>query len=245
MESVQNPFDLGREAFKSKKWNDVIHQFTLIKKNFADKPHARDADYYIGIAYFRKGDPELSDRAFAAYLDQTAQPHFFEQTQIYRLAIAKQYRKGAKRHLFGMRKLPKWISARTEAGKILDEIAISMPYQDIAAKALYEQGKLFYSMGNYRDGIDSFMMTIKRFPSDKRAIKSYIKMSELYLDQSKKEYQNPDLLDLAEINLVRFKRDFPGDESLAMQEENFQKMQEVYATGLLETGQYFEKKKKA
>ena len=50
-----------------------------------------------------------------------------------------------------------------------------------------------------------------------------------------------DFLDLAEINLRKFRQDFPTDERLSKAEELLRAMQEVYADSFFEIGQFFER----
>jgi outer membrane protein assembly factor BamD (BamD/ComL family) len=69
-------------------------------------------------------------------------------------------------------------------------------------------------------------------------------MSHVYLDQSADEYQNPDILIFAGLNLQKFMRDFPREERICLVEEDLMGIKETYAKGLYDMGRYYERKYK-
>lgn len=237
-------YDAGIKEFEEGNWEKVIETFTLVRTHFGKDPKADEALYFLGIASLKLGDAEAGEKYLSRYLKKSQQPKYLEEVQYGRLEIAKLYRKGSRLHLFGWKFMPKWLSGKTEAVRILDEISLTMPYTDLAAKSFYELGKLLVTLKDYKGASESFTTVAKRFPDSELAIKSYMKISDLYLEQSEKEYQNPDLLQLAEINLVRFKTAYPGDGALAKAEENIEQMKENYSQGLYDTGQFYERKDK-
>ncbi len=64
------------------------------------------------------------------------------------------------------------------------------------------------------------------------------------MTQCQEQYPDADFLDLAEINLRKFRQDFPSDERVAIVETMFADMQEIYARCFYEIGQFFERTKK-
>jgi len=79
------------------------------------------------------------------------------------------------------------------------------------------------------------------FPKHELAPMSYEKIARVYVDQAKIEVQNPDLLALAQINLSRFESDFPREELLEMARHQFLHLKEVYAKGLYDIAQFYER----
>ena len=88
---------------------------------------------------------------------------------------------------------------------------------------------------------DSFQLLIRRFPKHELAPECYLYISKIYLEQSWYEYQNPDILAFAEINYRRFEKDFPREERLCEIQADLVAIKEIYAAGLYETGNFYER----
>jgi outer membrane protein assembly factor BamD (BamD/ComL family) len=67
----------------------------------------------------------------------------------------------------------------------------------------------------------------------------------VYLIQSQKAYPDQDFLDLSEINLRKFRADFPGEQSVAAAEKLLLEMKEVYASDLYDIARFYERTNKA
>ena len=119
-----------------------------------------------------------------------------------------------------------------------------MPHSEIAVQALFSKACLLWTQQLYRESTDSFKMLARRFPKHELAPESYLLINQVYLEQSKVELQNPDLLDFAQINVRKFQADFPNDERLSQAEANVLAIKEVYARGLFNTGSFFQRIRK-
>ena len=70
-----------------------------------------------------------------------------------------------------------------------------------------------------------------------------MQINKVYLKQSKAEHLDPNLLDLAEVNLHKFSLAFPREPRLADAESALNEMKELYAANLMETGEFFQRRK--
>lgn len=242
--SVQEHYSAAIDAFQKQDWNEVVRQSLIVVKNFSATPFAKEALYYLGIGYFHTGEYEFANRFLTNYLKKQATPKYFEETIQYKFKIAEKYHHGAKRHILGWETLPKWVPARDEAIRIYDEVITALPHHELAAHALFGKAKLLIKEEEYKSSIETYQTLIRRFPKHPLAAESYIGVGEVYLIQSQAEYPDQDYLDLAEINLRKFRHDFPGEEKLAVAEKLFQDMKEVYASDLYDTGRFYERTKK-
>ncbi len=125
-----------------------------------------------------------------------------------------------------------------------DEVIASLPSREVAAKSLYGKGVLLRIRKEYRESIEALQTLTRRFPKTTEAADAFLLLCQIYLDQSKIDSQNPDLLSLAQINLTNFEKSFPGEERLQEARTQFQEMKEIFAHSLYETGRFYEKKKK-
>jgi len=160
------------------------------------------------------------------------------------LHIANAYQSGKKKHLFGASSMPRWISGKGDSIDLLDEIIATLPGKDIAAEALFSKAKILRKRRQYRESIECLQTLARRFPKHTLAAESYIVISDIYYEQSRVESQNPDLISLANVNIVRFGKSFPGDERVEEANHNLIQMQQVYARSLYDTGRFYERKKK-
>lgn len=130
---------------------------------------------------------------------------------------------------------------RTLALKIYDEVIAALPSNDLAARALYAKGCLHWQIKEYRRAIEDFQLVIRRFPKHELAPESYVAISSIFVDQSQTEFQNPDILSFAEINLRRFKQEFPREQRIVDVEQDLASIKEFYAQGLYDTGRFYER----
>lgn len=242
--SVQEHYSILTDMHQKQEWKEVIHQAAIITRNFPATPFAHEALFYLGIAHFHLNDDEIANNHLTAYLRNQATPRNFEEAIHYKFAIAKKFQKGAKKHLMGMESLPKWMPAREDALAIYDEVIAALPHHDLAAEALFGKGELFFKDEDYKESVEAYQTLIRRFPKHALSPESYLGIGKVYLTQCQTEYPDNDFLDLAEINMRKFRQDFPGEDRIVVAEKMFEEMQEIYAKNLYETAQFFERTKK-
>ena len=243
--SAVDHYNAGVTAYQDGDWAEAARQFIIVSSSYPKSTYAQNALFYLGISEYNQGELDFSNDAFSAYMKSKNNPQNFQEAIEYKFAIAKQLGGGTRTHVLGKRKLPKWSCGKELALKIYEEVIAALPCHDLAAKALYEKGNLQWSLSDFRGSVESFGMLIKRFPKSELAPESYVTISKVYVEQSAYEYQNPDVLAFAEINLRRFKQDFPREERLKEVQEDVLAIKEIYAKGLYETGQFYERTKKS
>lgn len=238
---VDEHYQLACEAMDQENWYEAKRQFYIVSYNFPETAHGQHSIYLLGVSYFNLQEYDLANKAFSDYLVCMNNPPCFEQALEYKFTIANLFRDGARRHLFGSSRLPKWQTGYGIAKDIYDEIVASVPSHEMAAKALFSKGDMLRSHGEFRDSIEAYQMFIKRFPKHERASEAYAAISHAYLDLSRVEFQNPDILALAEINFRKFQADFPRDSHFDEIDHDVLQIKEVYANGLYETGYFYER----
>lgn len=241
--SAEEHFNLGAKAMDNCDWKEAAAQFRIVSRSFPNSKLGQESLYYLGVAEYFLYELDTANESFSQYLKAQNNPQFFAETMQFKYAIATELKNGAKIRFFGTRQLPKWASGTDLAVEIYDEIIAAIPCSDLAAQSLYAQGQILWKQRLYRDSIDVYLQLIRRFPKHEYAPESYLIITQIYLDQARCEFQNPDLLALAQITLRRFKEEFPRDERVCQAEATVMEIKEVYATGLYETGQFYERKK--
>jgi outer membrane protein assembly factor BamD (BamD/ComL family) len=232
----------GVNAFQAQNWHEAAKQFNIVAIEYSDSSYGADAYYYSGVAYYQLAEYDLANEAFNNYLKVKSDPKFFQEVIQYKFSIAEQFRGGAKRRPFGTKQLPKWVSAYEEALDVYDEVVAALPSSDLATQSLFYKGCLLWKMGDFRGAIDSYQMLIRRFPKNELTPQAYLNITKIYLDQSKYEFQNPDLIAHAEVNVRKFEQDYPRDERVQEAYFEVNHIKEIYARGLFETGQFYERK---
>ncbi|MDB6081860.1 MAG: hypothetical protein JWO53_1132 [Chlamydiia bacterium] len=241
---LEQHFELGMQALQKKDWPEAMQQFRIVTINFPDADLGQEGFYFLGVAYYHMGDPDLANKNLTIYLQKPKSQKYFIETFRYKLAIADDFKNGARKHLFGQAKLPKCFSDKNAAIDIYNEVSNSLPTHELAAKALFSKAALLLSLSDFKGSIEAYQAIIKKFPKTTLASQSYVKIAETLLEESKVEFQNPDLLASAQINLKKFSQDFPKAEAqLQTVKDALMTMHEVYAQGLYETGRFYERKK--
>ena len=242
--SVQEHYDLGYQELYKNNWDEALVNFMVITYHYSESPFYHDSIFYSGICYYFKNEFDLADKQFDRYLALGGKLKHFEKVFEFKLEIANYFARGVKKHLFGFERLPKWAPAKRDAILLFDEIVAALPGKDIAAQALYNKADLLRAKRLFPESIETLQLLPRRFPKHSLAAESYLRISDIYLDQSRVESQNPDLIALAQVNIQRFGKNFPSDERIEQAKANLIAMQEVYAQSLYDTGRFYERKKK-
>lgn len=234
-------YRLGIEAINTENWNEALNEFNHLVVNYPETYYGQEAYYYLGVINYNFEEYDMANNHFSNYLKSQTNPRFFQSALEYKYQIAENFHKGAKRHFLGTKYLPKWATGKTIALGIYDEVSSAMPSSDLAASALYSKGCLQWTLRDYRDSIDSFQLVIRRFPKHELTPECYLNITKIYLEQCQIEVQNSDILPLAEINIKRFKEDFPREERISESENDILQIKEIYAKGLFDTASFYEK----
>jgi outer membrane protein assembly factor BamD (BamD/ComL family) len=242
--SVQESYSNATKALQDKRWDDVIYFSSIINKNFADSSFAKDAIFYQGVAYYNIREYEMADKFFSSYLKDQVNQKYFQDIITYKFEIAEKFFAGEKKHLFGVKKLPRLFKAKDEALALYEEVIQAMPRSDMATQSLYAKGLILSGFEEWDDGIETLNQLITSFPKHELSSHAFLHMQKIYLNKASPKQQDSDLLDMAELNLQRFELAFPVDDKLDEAKEVFNQMKEKYATGLFEIGQFFERTKK-
>ncbi|MCH9608687.1 MAG: Cell division coordinator CpoB [Chlamydiales bacterium] len=242
--SVSKHFDQGSQLLEEKKWEEALENFQAIAYHFQDSPFYTDAIFHSALCYYYLGHFDIADKYFSHYLSLSGNLKYFEKTFEFKYHIAEYYREGRKKHLFGLERLPRVVSGKGSAFDLYNEVIASLPSREIAAKALFSKAALLRKKKEFKESIDALQTLIRRFPKHHLAAESYLAIGDIYLQQSRLEAQNPDILALSQVNAQHFKRSFPGDERISQMEACIHAMEEVYALSLYETGRFFERMKK-
>ncbi len=242
--SVQEHYDLGNQLLSEKKWEEALNNFMVILYHYEDSVFYADSIYYSAVCYYFLAHFDLAEKQFAHYLNQGGQLKHFERVFDFKYYIAQYYRDGRRKHLFGVEKLPRLASGKKSAEELYDEVIASLPSREIAAKSLAGKADMQRKRKEYKESIESLQAIIRRFPKHSLAAEAFLTIGEIYLQQSKAEAQNPDLIALAQVNYQKFRKSFPGDERSEAIEQNILAMQELCASSLYDTGRFFERLKK-
>ncbi len=238
---VEKHFQAACEAYENEAWKEAIREFYIVCLHFPKTNYAKEAYFLLGVCYYNYGEYEYASNAFSSYLKYHNNPDHIDETIGYKFAIAEKFRGGAKRRIFGSKLLPAWMDGTYLAIEIYDEIMTAFPCHELAAQSLFSKGATHLAAGKFSEAIESYQTLIRRFPRHELAPESYVMISRVYHSQLQKEFQNSDILSLAELNLKKFRYDFPTHELLEEASLNLDRVKEEYARGLYETGRFYER----
>lgn len=234
-------YNLGSNYYNQKSWRKASGEFEKVIFYFPTSDVAAEASYYLAVCYFEMGEYDFANEEFSNYLKASQHPTFFENAVKYKFCIAEYFKRGKKKRPFKMRYLPKWISAQDSALTVYDEVVAALPNHELTVQALYSKADLLKQMREYRDCIETYQFIIRRFPRHEIVPTCYLNIADTYVEQSRIEFQNPDILALAELNVRKFQEDFPRDERVAIAEQSVHRIKELYAKGLCDLGLFYER----
>lgn len=242
--SVQEYYRFMQEAIDDKDWWAAIDFAELVFYHFPDSPYGKEIPYFIGMAYYNLNQHELANNALSEYLKNSTSPKHFEEALQAKFEIAEFFHEGGKKRLFGSHKLPAILSAHEDAIEIYDTVISSLPHHENAIRSLLHKAESQAYLEDFKESIESLQILIRRFPKHQLTPEAYLQINKVYLQQSKKEHLDPDLLDLAADNLRKFRSAFPRDSRIKDAEAIYSATQELFAKNLFETGEFFQRRKK-
>jgi outer membrane protein assembly factor BamD (BamD/ComL family) len=237
-------YNLACEAYGEQEWKRAAVEFEKVIFYFPNSTEAAKAYYYLGICQFYKKEFDSANAAFNGYLKSSEQPEFFEDVIKYKFCIAEHLRQGYRKRLFDNRYCPKIESGTDLALTIYDEVIAALPYCDLSAQALFAKAELLKKTREYREAVETYQTLIRRFPKHEVIPACYLGIQDAYCQQSRHEFQSPELIALAELNARRFRDEFPRDERVAIADHLVSCVKEAYAQEFCKTGLYFERKQK-
>lgn len=217
--------------------------FGTIIHHFPKDPLYSEALYLMGVCYFKKDQPDLADKTFSLYM-QLPNAKYSEELFAMKLAIAQSFAQGKRKRVFLLEGFPKLVNADEDALRIYDEILAAFPYKDLGAQALYLKGDLLVIKKNLSEAIKVFKKLTLQFPQHPLSPKAFVRLSEIYFMQAKKEAHNAQYLKLAKMNEEAMKKQHPNHPLNAEVSSNVRSMSDLYASGLYHSGRFYEKKKK-
>lgn len=242
--TAQEHYSAMLEAHQNGAWKELVRQGNIIAKNFLHSPFAQEAEYYLGVGFFHLEEYDLANKHLGYYLKKEVTGQNLEGAIQSKFLIAEAYKEGAKKHLMGLQAMPKWLGGEEDALIIYDEVIAALPNHELAARSLFSKAQLLHKSLDFDESIQTYQTLIRRFPKHTLAPESYLGIAQAYLSQCQAEYPNPDFLELAQINLRKFRLDFPGEERASQAEQMLLAMKEIYASNLYEIAQFYERTKK-
>ncbi len=242
--SVQEYYSELVQSFQQSRWMDVISLGDIVNNNYPDSSFSQEALYYMGVAYFNMLDYDVANTFFTKYLKQQFSPKFFEEAIHYKFVIAEKFKEGFRKRLWGWKKGPKIVNGGDDAIEIYEEVITTLPTHDLAVKSMFSKAQIQADFEEYKESIETLQTLIRKFPKHELAIESFLEIEKIYFRQTSPKHQNPDLLDMAKLNLKKFKEAFPAEERFSEAEKIYADMEDVYAEGLYEIGRFFERTKK-
>lgn len=238
-------YSMLMEAYDNEDYHEAIHQAEIILQNFNGSLFAREAAFFLASSYYKLEEFEIANHYLGEYLKEQATPKHFEEAIRLKFEIAKSFHGGSRRRMFHWQWTPKWAPATEEALDLYDEVIAASSQQEIGIEALFHKAQLLCQDKQYKLSLEAYQNLIRKFPKHPLSAESYLGVAETYLMQAKNEYASLELIDLAEINLRKFKLAFPQDSRVQEVDKILRETCDLYAQTLYEIGHFFQKTKKA
>jgi len=233
-----------QEAMEDKDWWAAVDFANILSYHFPAFPFSQELSYLIGFSYYQLGQYELANQSLSAYLNHSTSHSHFEEAITMKFDIAQAFAHGTKKRLFGSHKMPAWLSAKEDALEIYDEVIATIPHTDMAATSMLSKALIQAELEDFKPAVETLSTLIRRFPKTDIAAEAYLDIARVYFQQSKDGNLDLDNLDLAGINLRKFKEAFPRESRVDEAEKLLSETAELFAANLLDTAQFFARTKK-
>lgn len=238
-QDVQEYYNNIISSYEEKNWDDVVYLSKIVKKRFFK--FDPDVYFYWGVAAYELKSYEKANDCFSTYLKMASNPSNFEDVIHYKFSIAEYFRTGTNKSVLSWDIMPKWIPAKEEALDIYEEIVSSLPHHDLGARSLFGKAVVLSYFEEYQDSIETLNLLIRRFPKHELASSAFLEIEKVYLKKVRSKDQDPNLLDLSQVNLRKFAQAFPSDPKLALAHKVHGYIEEGFANSLLEVGDFYKR----
>lgn len=223
--SPRDRFGLMVNATQKEDWKTVVYQGYFLTERYPHSPLVPESHYYLARGLQQKKQYAKANSHYSSYLKMDMAPRFFEETIAAKFTIAKELEK----------------SYPETAIEIYSEITGALPRSEVAAECLFRKGELLRQTYSFKEAIDAYQNTIRRFPKSHYAPESYIGIAESYYRQVKQDFPDPDLLNLAKINMEEFALAFPSEPRIQKVHDVYVKMRDQFAKELYEVARFYQK----
>ncbi|MCB1212684.1 MAG: outer membrane protein assembly factor BamD [Chlamydiia bacterium] len=238
---ARNLLSWAEYKYAKRRWKEAANLYRGLLYCDLDFAIENDAHFFLAQSFLQLNEEEFARQSLLLYLEMTDEPTYLHETYETLYCIANRYRKGARRRLLGSKGLPKCVSTYQEAIETYDLITHALPYDPLTAQALYAKGHLLGCNWDYDCSIEAFESLIQRFPDHELAPMAYHAIIVVYGQRAFVEFQNPDYLSLAQIQLEQFREAYPEHPLISEAEADLNHIREIYAYGLYRTARLYER----
>ena len=182
----------GVALLKMEKSEDATLSFKSLKANFPQSKYLNEADYYLGVAYFKKGDWAASRDQIEAFMKDLPKTNEFSAEADYILALS----------IFNLGDFKK-------AMELFERIITNYPNQSAMMKdAQMGIAKCFYNLGEGKEAFKRFKIILYKYPKTETASDALLWLADHALEAS--DFTN------AILYYQQFLNDFPGSEKTSL-----------------------------
>ncbi|MCH9621231.1 MAG: Outer membrane protein assembly factor BamD [Chlamydiia bacterium] len=240
--SEEEQFSDLKTEFHNKEWSKVVsHSQEMIKK-YPESVFSKEINFFRAVAYYHIDDPDLANQYLTAFLEMGGSTRYFEDALKYKYFIAEKFENGYYGHLFGVSALPRFESMWESAYQLYDEVIVSIPRSDLAAKALFRKSAMYLLDEQFEESIESLNNLIRRFPRNPLAQEAYVNIAKVYRKQIKVLYLDPRCYELALLNKKRFDMEYPSSPLKIEMEEVVADIVDYFAEDIYKSAIYFDKR---
>lgn len=242
--SEEEEFKELKNQFEIKDWNKVINSTDEMIREYPESVFLKELYFFRGIAFFHINDPDLANKYLDKFLQMEGGSSYFEEALKYKYFIAEKFENGYYGHLFGVSALPRIESMWDTAYQLYDEVIMTLPRHEIAAKALFRKASMYREDEKFDESIETFNMLIRKFPKNYLAQKAYIEIAKTYEREVRVLYLDPKCFEFAMINQKRFHLDYPSSKLKKEMEDVVVRIIDLFAEDVYKSALYFDKKNK-
>jgi outer membrane protein assembly factor BamD (BamD/ComL family) len=231
-----------KTEYHNKNWALVISHSSEMLKKYPESVFVKDIYFFRAIAYFHHDDPDLADQFLSKYIELGGSARYFEEALKYKYFIAEKFENGYYGHLFGVSALPRVESMWEKAYELYDEVIVSIPRHELAAKALFRKASMFLRDDQFEESIEMLNNLIRRFPRNPLAQEAFVEIAKVYKKQIRVLYLDPRCYELALINKKRFDIQYPSSKFKIEMEETVADITDFFAADIYKSAVYFDKK---
>lgn len=236
-------FDKAHSAIRKENWQQAIMYLDTIRMNYPNSKVFEESLYLFGTAYFHMDEYAESIMYLNEYLNRTITGKHLEDVLNLKFMIAEELRRGKKLRLMKKKMLPKVSSGYEMALDAYNEIIMTIPGTDLAARSLWGKAQLLIDTKDYSGAIDALKLLTRRFPKGNLAPDAHLELVRIYYEQTKMQIHSPHIAMKARTELAAFTKKFPRHENTREMESYLNKIESILAKGLYQTAEYYSRKK--
>lgn len=240
-DTPEEQFSWALEFFNKEDWDRATDEFEKLPNAFPNSRLAAEGVYYLGLSWEKRKDIAKAADAYQRLIDKYPYSDRIKDAIRREFEIANDFANGEKVKVLGWAVL----SGQEKALELYKHIVKNAPFGLYGDQAQFQMGEVYKAQGEFEEAQKAFQAVVDEYPTSDLVSKARYQIAYSSMQASKQAQYNDHSAERAIEEFKGFKTSFPQDKQSVEADEAIKVLRAKKAQTSFETGEFYEKRKKA